>query len=68
MAGGGGYGDPLQRDPALVLGDLMEEKITVTRAREAYGVILDEHGMLDLNATRQERSARAALGEVDGNV
>ena len=37
MAGGGGYGDPLERDPRLVLADVTEEKITVGRAREAYG-------------------------------
>jgi N-methylhydantoinase B len=32
-AGGGGYGDPLQRDPAGVLDDVIDEWISVSRAR-----------------------------------
>ena len=40
MAGGGGYGDPLDRDPALVLEDVMEEKVTRAHAEEAYGVVM----------------------------
>lgn len=38
---GGGYGDPLTRDPAAVAGDLREEKITVGAAVEVYGVVVD---------------------------
>ena len=40
MAGGGGYGDPLDRDPALVLQDVIEEKVSRTHAEEAYGVVI----------------------------
>ena len=39
--GGGGYGPPWERDPELVLGDVRERKISVTRARERYGVAID---------------------------
>ncbi|MDE0294653.1 MAG: hydantoinase B/oxoprolinase family protein [Bryobacterales bacterium] len=39
--GGGGYGPPWERDPMLVLGDVRERKISVTRARERYGVAID---------------------------
>ena len=39
--GGGGYGPPWERDPELVLRDVVEEKISVERAREAYGVVID---------------------------
>jgi N-methylhydantoinase B len=37
--GGGGYGDPLERDPAAVLRDLRDEVITLATARKVYGVI-----------------------------
>ena len=40
MAGGGGYGDPLERDPALVLEDVLEEKVTRAHAADAYGVVI----------------------------
>jgi N-methylhydantoinase B len=37
-AGGGGYGDPILRDPAAVQEDLRNEKISVAAARETYGL------------------------------
>jgi len=40
LAGGGGHGDPRERDPAAVLLDVLEEKMTVAHAREAYGVAI----------------------------
>jgi N-methylhydantoinase B len=39
--GGGGYGDPLERDPAKVLDDLLDDFITVDHAESAYGVVFD---------------------------
>lgn len=36
-AGGGGHGNPLDRDPALVQADLRNGKITLEAAREFYG-------------------------------
>jgi N-methylhydantoinase B len=38
--GGGGYGDPLQRDPDLVLADIIDEFVTPRHAAEAYGVLV----------------------------
>ena len=35
--GGGGYGDPRERDPAAVKRDLIEGRITAAAAREIYG-------------------------------
>jgi N-methylhydantoinase B len=43
LAGGGGYGDPMQRDPRLVLDDVLDEKVSVERARTKYGVVIDLH-------------------------
>ncbi|MCA9266190.1 MAG: hydantoinase B/oxoprolinase family protein [Planctomycetales bacterium] len=40
--GGGGYGDPRTRDPALVLADYLAGKITAVRALEEYAVAIDE--------------------------
>ena len=44
-SGGGGWGDPLERDPKLVLKDVRDEKVSVKRAREAYGVVINETAM-----------------------
>jgi N-methylhydantoinase B len=40
-SGGGGFGDPLKRDPKLVLDDVMDEWLTVDAARKYYGVAID---------------------------
>lgn len=53
--GGGGYGDPLRRDPAAVATDLREGKVTVAAARDSYGVVASDDGVLDDAATEQAR-------------
>jgi N-methylhydantoinase B len=44
LAGAGGWGDPLDRDPQRVLEDVRNEKITPEHARSGYGVVLDASG------------------------
>ena len=44
--GGAGYGDPLERDPALVLADVRAGKVSPDAAKEHYAVVLDE-GRID---------------------
>jgi N-methylhydantoinase B len=39
--GGGGFGEPAERDPGLVLADVREGKVSVARAREVYRVAID---------------------------
>jgi N-methylhydantoinase B len=39
-AGGGGFGDPLRRDPALVLQDVADDYVSVQRAARDYGVVI----------------------------
>jgi N-methylhydantoinase B len=57
--GGGGYGDPLARDPECVLEDVMEEKISLARAREVYGVVIDpKTRIVDHAQTAARRTAR----------
>ncbi|MDP6787148.1 MAG: hydantoinase B/oxoprolinase family protein [Rhodospirillales bacterium] len=55
LAGAGGYGDPLERDPAAVLDDVRQGKLTVGHALDAYGVVIDGDG-LDTAATETERA------------
>ena len=40
-AGGGGWGDPLDRDPARVRDDVLEDFVSVEAARDDYGVVID---------------------------
>ncbi len=60
QAGGGGYGDPLDREPELVARDALDEKISSTYARERHGVVLTETFALDAAATASLRAARRA--------
>ncbi|HEY4044763.1 MAG TPA: hydantoinase B/oxoprolinase family protein [Rhodopila sp.] len=39
-AGGGGYGDPLERDPDRVRDDVADDYVSIARARKDYGVVL----------------------------
>ena len=58
IAGGAGFGDPLERDPARVLADVLDGKITREAARAAYGVVLAaEGGAVDEVATKELREA-----------
>ena len=43
LAGGGGYGAPLERDPALVLKDVIQERVSVSHAHDVYGVVIVEN-------------------------
>ena len=57
-AGGGGWGDPLERDPAAVANDVMNEKVSIAAARECYGVAVGESGGVDAAATAALRAER----------
>jgi N-methylhydantoinase B len=39
-AGGGGFGDPLERDPNLVIEDVKDDYVSVVRAAKDYGVVV----------------------------
>jgi len=57
--GGGGWGDPRERDPELVRADVLEEFVSREAAREKYGVVLRDDLTVDAEATRKQRSQRA---------
>jgi N-methylhydantoinase B len=54
---GGGYGDPLDRDPRRVLKDVLERWESVGHAREVYGVVITGSG----EALTVDDEATAAL-------
>jgi len=53
--GGGGYGDPLDREPELVAGDLRDGYVSAAAAHDVYGVVLDAAGAPDTAATEARR-------------
>jgi N-methylhydantoinase B len=54
-AGGGGYGDPYERDPERVLEDVIDEYVSKESAREDYGVVVTEDLEIDWEATESLR-------------
>jgi N-methylhydantoinase B len=58
-AGGGGYGDPLAREPDRVRDDVLAGYVSPERARLGYGVVLAPSGEVDVAATHAERARLA---------
>ncbi|CAB4365027.1 unannotated protein [freshwater metagenome] len=63
FGGGGGWGNPLDRDPAAVLDDVWDEYVSIEGARHDYGVVVtgalaDMSLAIDAEATESERRAR----------
>jgi N-methylhydantoinase B len=57
VAGAGGWGDPLERDPTLVLKDVRNEFVSLAAARDGYGVVIDTQGWtVDAAATAALRA------------
>lgn len=54
-AGGGGFGDPLDRDPELVRNDVRLQYLTERHADIRYGVVLGPDGGVDVTATEKRR-------------
>ncbi len=70
--GGGGWGDPLEREPDMVLLDVIQGKVSAQSARDDYGVLLTGHGMgmaVDVDGTETLRrdlaGARPPLELID---
>lgn len=54
--GGGGYGDPLHRDPSLLVRDVKDGFVSLNAARDWYGVIIDpETLVVDSRKTKERR-------------
>jgi N-methylhydantoinase B len=59
-AGGGGFGDPLERDPAAVREDVADGYVTLERARSDYGVVVRE---IDADLSEYEVDSEATEAE-----
>lgn len=60
-AAAGGYGDPLERDPQMVLHDVRNDKVTIERAERDYGVkVLSSPWRVEESTTRALREALRA--------
>ena len=60
--GGGGYGSPLERAPAAVLRDVVDGKVSVERARDVYGVVIDLGARSIDEVATLERRRQLGLG------
>ena len=62
--GGGGWGDPHNRNPASVLRDVKDGVVSIDAALADYGVVIDGTGVaVDISATDRERSKRLNRAE-----
>jgi N-methylhydantoinase B len=56
---GGGYGNPMERDPNLVRQDVRHEILSIAQAEDIYGVVIDALNLaVDEKATRALRDSR----------
>jgi N-methylhydantoinase B len=74
VAGGGGFGDPLDREPERVAADVRGRRLSARIANLIYGVVVDAAGTLDAGATTarrdairaERRAAETAAGQTSG--
>lgn len=64
-SGGGGYGDPLDRDSWRVADDVRNDLVSVGAAREQYGVVLGDDYEVDQEATEKLRDEIRAEAKAD---
>ena len=62
IAGGAGYGDPLERDPAAVVADVQDGKVSAPLALTKYGVVLTSDGMAVAEVQTKELRERQRRG------
>ncbi len=65
--GGGGWGDPLERDPDRVLDDVLDEYVSVESARRDYGVVLTG-SLEDLTLAVDEDATARLRAEIRGSA
>jgi N-methylhydantoinase B len=71
--GGGGYGDPLDRDVHRVADDVVNGLVSTEWARRVYGVVFDPENRVDVAATEKARAAirderRRACGQTSADI
>jgi N-methylhydantoinase B len=64
---GGGYGNPLEREPDRVLGDVANERVSLAHAADVYGVVIDAESLtvdeIATTARRAELTAQRDKGD-----
>jgi N-methylhydantoinase B/oxoprolinase/acetone carboxylase alpha subunit len=65
---GGGYGDPLDREPAAVAADIREGFVSIASAERLYGVVMKDDGTVDEATTATVRSRRKGQGASQGGA
>src|SRR5207248_10125012 len=63
---GGGYGDPLEREPARVREDVLDDFTTIELARDAYGVVFADEKSLEIDTEATERRRSELRASRDG--
>jgi N-methylhydantoinase B len=63
--GGGGFGDPIGRDPELVAEDVREGYVSAAVALDVYRVVLTAGGEVDVDATQARRRGKAPVRAED---
>ena len=64
-AGGGGYGDPLERPAEQVLSDVLDLKVSLAAAREDYGVVIEDEAVLAEETERRRARLRTDRPSMD---
>jgi N-methylhydantoinase B len=60
--GGGGWGDPLDRDPEVVRMDIIKGYVSIEHARSDYGVVFSGDMTVDAKATGELRAKMRKVG------
>ncbi|MCW2959138.1 MAG: Hydantoinase B/oxoprolinase [Solirubrobacterales bacterium] len=68
LTAGGGYGDPLDRDPAAVVADVLSGAVSTVAARDLYGVVVGESGRRTDAAATAARRLELRAGRIDGDA
>lgn len=63
--GGGGWGNPLDRDPQAVLSDILDEYVSIEGARRDYGVVVDPASLV-VDEAATEALRRSLRDSTDG--
>jgi N-methylhydantoinase B len=64
--GGGGYGDPLDRDPTAVLRDVRDGKVSVEAAAAEYGVVIEADAVDEVATERRRADRRRQREDAEG--
>jgi N-methylhydantoinase B len=67
--GGGGWGNPFERDPEAVRLDVLNELVSIDRAALDYGVVIDKETLfVDVEATRVRRAPALSASTQSGEA